>query len=59
MFANIDYALANARVTELHDHVHGAHAGRHGSLADRMRRRRDAARRARSRRAPHPRLRAA
>ncbi len=59
MYANIDYALANARVSELHEHVHGAEGSSHGSLADRIRRRREAARRARARRSTPPRLRAA
>ncbi len=59
MNANIDYALANARVSELQHQVDRGRGSEHGSLADRIRRRREAARRARSRRSTPPRLRAA
>ncbi len=56
---NLDYALATARAAELQNHVHEARGASHGSLADRLRRRREAARRARARHASRPRLKAA
>ena len=59
MNANLDYALASARATELHRHFHEASRPTHGSLGERIRRRREAARRARARRSAQPRLRAA
>lgn len=59
MNANIDYALASARASELKRHAHEAQDSSHGSLADRLRRRREAARRARARHSSPPRLKAA
>lgn len=59
MFANIDYALATARVSDMQrDHRFGSDSTRE-SLGERLRRRRAAARRARDRRSSRPRLRAA
>ncbi len=59
MNSNLDYALASARSSELVRHVHEAQRPSHDSLAERIRRRREAARRARARRSSQPRLRAA
>ena len=59
MNSNLDYALANARAAELQHHIYEARDGRPASLSDRIRRRREAARRARARRSSRPRLRAA
>ena len=50
MNSNLTFALANARSAELHRLVHEAPDRSHGSLADRLRRRRDGVRRARARR---------
>ena len=60
MNSNLDYALAGARVSELQRHGHDGHDARAiGSLSNRIRRRREAARRARARRSSPKRLRAA
>ena len=59
MFTNLDYTLTSARSAELTRQVHEARRPSHDSLAERVRRRREAARRARVRRGSRPRLRAA
>ncbi len=59
MFTNLDYTLESARSAEFTRHVHEARRPSHDSLADRVRRRREAARRARARHSSRPRLRAA